>query len=196
MHGIYCIETGGWYDDTDRTSVRPMLQLLENLYGARYIHRDAATKGELVHYLMKWKNLNPEGYPILYLGFHGSEGGAIRLETVDGQEDWVNHEFLTGHLDSSCADCMVHFGSCGSLTGVDWSAFLERTGASAVSGYEKEVDFSESAAFELAYFAYLVWDDSKSLTTAASTVSSEMMGECRPYRGLSSHLGFVMHVGG
>ena len=42
--GVYCIETV-WYGDDDRTSVRPVLQLLEDLYGAPYIHRDAATKG-------------------------------------------------------------------------------------------------------------------------------------------------------
>lgn len=196
--GIYCIETGGWYGDDDRTSVRPLLQLLEDLYGAPYIHRDAATKEELFHYLTKWKDFDPRHYhyPILYLGFHGSAGGYVRLEKVDGEEDWVNHEDLTARLGSSCTNRLVHFGSCGSLTGVDWSGFLQQTGASAVSGYDEAVDFAESAAFELIYLADLQYHGYKSLTsTVASTVHSNMTDEGSAYYGLSSHLGFVMHVG-
>lgn len=115
---------------------------------------------------------------------------------MDGQADWVNHEVLIDHLGSSCPNCVVHFGSCGSLTGVSWGEFLKQIGASAVSGYEKEIDFGESAACELAYLAYLVWDDTESLTSsAASTVYSEMTEEGKPYHGLSSHLRFVMHTG-
>ena len=194
--GIYCIETGGWYGDADRTSVRPLLQLLEDLYGAPYVHRDAATKEELFHYLTKWKSFDPRDYPILYLGFHGSEGGNIRLENMDGEEDWVDHNDLKDRLGPSCTNRLVHFGSCGSLTGVDWGGFLQQTGATAVSGYDKNVDFGESAAFELLYLADLQYHYGKSLTsTVASTVHSNMTDEGSACYGLSSHLGFLMHVG-
>ena len=196
--GIYCIETGGWYGDDDRTSVRPLLQLLENLYGAPYVHRDAATKEELFHYLTKWKgfDLKHDHYPILYLGFHGSKGGNIRLENMVGEEDWVDHNDLKDLLGPSCTNRLIHFGSCGSLTGVDWGGFLEQTGASAVSGYDEAVDFAESAAFELLYLADLQYYHRKPLTSkVASTVHSNMTKKGHPYRGLSSHLGFVMHVG-
>ena len=194
--GIYCIETV-WYGDDDRTSVRPVLQLLEDLYGAPYIHRDAATKDELFHYLTKWQGLDlqEQNYPILYLGFHGSEDGKIWLETSDGRKDMVNYEVLGDQLAASCNSRLVHFGSCGSLAGVDWDQFLEQTKASAVSGYHEDVNFEDSAAFELIYLADLQYHHGKSLTpTVANTVHSKVTGKQSPYRGLSSHLGFVMHV--
>ena len=192
--GVYCIETV-WYGDDDRTSVRPVLQLLEDLYGAPYIHRDAATKDELFHYLTKWQALDPKDYPILYLGFHGSEDGKIWLETSDGKKDMVNYEVLQDQLWSSCNNRLVHFGSCGSLAGVDWDRFLEQTRASAVSGYHEDVAFEDSAAFELVYLADLQYHHGKSLTpTVAETVHSNMTKRGSPYRGLSSYLEFVMHV--
>ena len=192
--GIYCIETV-WYGDADRTSVRPVLQLLEDLYAAPYIHRDAATKDELFHYLTKWLGLDPQEYPILYLGFHGSEDGKIWLETSDGRKDMVNYEVLADQLESSCKNRLVHFGSCGSLAGVDWDWFLEQTKASGVSGYNEDVAFEDSAAFELIYLADLQYHYHKSLTPkVADTVHSNMTGKQSPYGGLSSHLDFVMHV--
>ena len=192
--GIYCIETV-WYGDADRTSVRPVLQLLEDLYKAPYIHRDAATKDELFHYLTKWLNLDPKDYPILYLGFHGSDDGKIWLETADGRKDMVNYEVLADHLDSSCINRLVHFGSCGSMMGVDWVQFLEQTCASAVSGYREDVNFEDSAAFELLYLADLQYHHRRSLTsTVANTVHSNMT-EGSAFSGLSEHLGFVMHIG-
>lgn len=191
--GIYCIETV-WYGDADRTSVRPVLQLLEDLYNAPYIHRDAATKDELFHYLTKWQRLDPKDYPILYLGFHGSDDGKIWLETADGKKDMVNYEVLADHLDASCANRLVHFGSCGSLMGVDWSQFLEQTCASAVSGYHEDVPFEDAAAFELIYLADLQYHHGQSLTsTVANTVHSNIT-ESSAYQGLSEHLGFIMHI--
>lgn len=190
--GIYCIETV-WYGEEDRTSVRRLLQLLEDVYGAPYIHRDAATRDELFHYLTKWQRLDPRSYPILYLGFHGSKNGKLWLETSDGGKDVVNYEVLADRLDFSCNNRLIHFASCGSLSGVDWAQFLEQTKASAVSGYEEDVEFGESAALELIYLADLQYHYRKSLTpTVANTVHSNMTGE--PYAGLSSHLGFVMYV--
>jgi len=169
-----------------------VLQLLEDLYGAPYVHRDAATKDELFHYLTKWRGLDPI-YPILYLGFHGSEDGKIWLETSDGGKDMVDYEVLADQLESSCNNRLVHFGSCRSLAGVDWDWFLEQTKASAVSGYHKDVAFADSAAFELIYLADLQYHHKNPLTpTVADTVHSNMTES--PYGGLSSHLDFVMHV--
>ena len=194
QRGIYCIETV-WYGPDDRTSVRPALQLLEDLYGAPYIWRDAATKDELFLYLTWWLRLEPKEYPILYLGFHGSREGKIWLETADGKKDMVNYEVLADHLDSSCTNRLVHFASCGSFKGVDWCRFLEQTGASAVSGYQNDIGFEDSAALELLYLADLQRHRGRPLTkTVANDVHSNMTGRDSAYRGLSSHLGFEMHV--
>ena len=71
--GIFCIENV-WYGDDDRTSCRSMLQLLEDLYKVPYVCRDAVTREELFYYLTRWKRMKKD-YPVLYLGFHGTEGG-------------------------------------------------------------------------------------------------------------------------
>ena len=191
--GIYCIETI-WYGDSDRTSVRPMLQFLEDLYGAPYIHRDAATRDELFHYFVKWLASDPKEFPILYLGFHGSTEGKIWLETPDGTSDMVNYEVLGSHLEAGCKNRVVHFGSCASLAGVDWTDFLDMTGASAVSGYEGEVAFEDSAAFELLYLADFQYHGGRSLTpNVAKTVHKNMTEDGSPYSALATHLEFAMH---
>ena len=152
-------------------------------------------KDELFHYLTKWQGLDAKDYPILYLGFHGSEAGKIWLETSDGRRDMVNYEVLQDQLRSSCVNRLVHFASCGSLAGVDWDQFLDLTRASAVSGYHEDVAFEDSAAFELLYLADLQYHGQKSLTpNVADTVHSNLTREDSPYSGLSSHLDFLMHV--
>ncbi len=188
--GIYCIETV-WYGDEDRTSIRPMLQFLEDLYSAPYVHRDAATRDELFHYLTKWKQMDDKDYPILYLGFHGSEGGKIWLNTVSGEEDNVDCDVLGAQLEGACEKRLVHFASCSSLEKMDADRFLRQTNASAVSGYNKVVRFDESAALELLYMGELQYHHGKSLTPKVAEIAKTNITSM-PYRTLSKHLGFTM----
>ena len=170
-----------------------MLQLLEDLYGAPYICRDAATREELYHYLTMWKRMDRKDFPILYLGFHGSEG-KIWLKTAEGIDDYVGYEVLGAMLDGACGNRLIHFASCSSLNlaNIELDGFLKQTGASAVSGYTKDVYFEDSIASELIYFADLQYHHGQSLTpTVALTVYENIMGE--PYKMLSDHLGFAMH---
>ena len=74
--GIFCLEESGWFGFQDKTTVEPVLRLLEEgLYGVPYLHRDVGTREEFYFHLRKWRGRSFSRYPILYLGFHGSRGG-------------------------------------------------------------------------------------------------------------------------
>ena len=148
--GVFCLE-GDWEKDLKgRTTVRPFLELLERSHypAIRSIHRDVATQGELEHYLKKWRLKKYDAYPILYLGFHGDPGTVFMRA---GKKEPVELEWLGERLEGSCKGRLIHFGSCGTLGAhaSRLSRFLAQTGAVAMSGYKTDVDWIQSAAFEL-----------------------------------------------
>ena len=190
--GIYCIETV-WGEPKDRTSVRGALEILDSARSAPYVHRDAATTAEFHFYLEEW--LSGPDHAILYLCFHGSEGGKLWFQTVDGSADLVNDEVISERLIDRCKNRAVHFGTCSVLDDMDAMQFLEATRASAVSGYRKDVDWMQSTAFDLLLLDELQYHGQKSLTpTVARTARVNLLGE--PYAQLGEHLGFEMLVAG
>lgn len=143
--GVFCLE-GDWETRLDdRTSVLPMLDMLERLGYIKFIRRDVATRGEFDHYLRRWAGYT--SYPLLYLGFHGD----TRWLAIDDAEG-ISLDELTNSLLGAAKGRIIHFGSCATLgVGDDGrSAFRAATGARGVSGYERTVDWVDSAAFELA----------------------------------------------
>lgn len=148
--GVFCLE-GDWEKDLrGRTTVSPVLELLERSHypAIRSIRRDVATPGELEHYLKKWRLKKYDAYPILYLGFHGDPG---TLFMRAGKKEPVELEWVGERLEGRCRGRIIHFGSCGTLAvhGKRLNRFLEQTGALAVCGYRADVDWIQSAAFEL-----------------------------------------------
>ena len=85
--GIFCLETDSWWGVADRTTMEPMLKVLESaaVWKVPYIHRDVATREEFEHYLRQWrqKKLSTD-YPVLYLGFHGARE---KLSVGDGRSN-------------------------------------------------------------------------------------------------------------
>ena len=69
--GVFCLETDQWFRQKDRSSVEPVLRLVERLCKTRYEHRDVATEGEFKFFLDKYLVPGYDNFPILYLGFHG-----------------------------------------------------------------------------------------------------------------------------
>lgn len=144
--GVFCLE-GLW--DTDlkvNSSVEPVLQLLNKQYPKlKYIHGDCATPEELRFYLAKWIQKSYRDYPILYLAFHGKEkriiisGGDIELSEIG--------EILKGKCDNR----IIIFGSCSTLRADKRliRSFINQTGCLAVCGYREDIDWVQSAAFEL-----------------------------------------------
>ena len=145
LPGIFCLE-GEWNpeDLSSRTSVEPILDLLERLGLATTIHRDVATTAELTFYLGKWVQRRYVRYPILYLACDG-DAGALWLGS-----DGIGFDELAALLEGKCAGRTLLFGACLTLKlpDEDLLGFVRRTGAKAVVGYEKPVDWLDSAAFE------------------------------------------------
>ena len=145
--GIFCLEASNWEGVKDRTTIVPLLDLLatQAAYRAPFHRFDIGTPEEFDFYLKRWCRAAFDNYPILYLGFHGSPGAL----SVGGGD--LQLEDLAERLDDCCKGRVIHFGSCGTVNvhGRRLRAFLARTGALAVCGYRNDVDWIESAAFDL-----------------------------------------------
>lgn len=143
--GIFCLE-GEWTSDMrHEQSVKPILTLLSQLGVAESIHRDVATRVELEHYLSKFQQKRYDDYKVLYLAMHGYPG-AVHL----GRDELTLDE-LEDLLRGKCKGKVIYFGSCLTLKTEPKriQEFARATGARAVVGYRKPVDWLESAAFEV-----------------------------------------------
>lgn len=151
---IYCIE-GHWdYESDIEPSVEPILQAIRSMGHWDYARRDCATPSEMKYWLDKeWAPHCARG-SILYLATHGSAGVMSLSDHSEG--DVSMEQFLAWDIDVQ--NCLVHFGGCHGLD-LDEDRirrFLNDTKASAVSGYQKEGGWTDSAptlALELMYFA-------------------------------------------
>ena len=143
--GIFCLE-GEWSSDLrDRISVQPVLDLLEALGIATYIHRDVATLDEFGYYMAKLTQRRYDDFKVVYLAMHGDEG-SIYLG-----HDQVNLDELEAVAGEACRGRVIYMGSCLTLKSEPkrLQDFARRTGARAVVGYRREVDWLDSAAFEV-----------------------------------------------
>lgn len=68
---IYCLE-GNWRTNPRcRQSVRPMLDILRDAAGIKYIYRKCNTREEFFEYLRQYTFVRYRNYTILYIAFHG-----------------------------------------------------------------------------------------------------------------------------
>lgn len=144
--GIFCLE-GAWGPKlTDPSTVRPLLDLLAGQKQIKFIHKDVVTVNELEYYLNKWLQRQYEAYNVGYLAFHG-EPGQLFL----GRRR-VSLDMLAEIIDGRGSGRILHFSSCSTLD-IDQEdeikQFLKRTKVKAVCGYRNDVDWLESAAFEV-----------------------------------------------
>jgi hypothetical protein len=172
--GIYCIE-GLWEEHNiqDKSSVIPILDLLEKRGACDYIYHDSATKEELEFFLAKWKTKTiQEKYPILYLAFHG-EPGCINLNN----KCQYTLDQLSDFLEDKCVGKVIYFGSCSTLD-LDKrkiKSFLNKIGAIAAIGYKSDVDWIQSTACDLFVFEALQSDklDSKGIQKIYDSIKSD-----------------------
>jgi hypothetical protein len=145
VSGIFCLE-GEWSSKlTDRTSVRPQLDMLTPLgVTAPLIHRDVATREEFFYYCDKWTQKQYANYRLGYFAFHGTEA-CINL----GKQD-ITLEEIGAALGKKAAGKTLYFGSCLTMAAPDkeLSSFVKQTGVRALVGYTKEVDWIQAAAFD------------------------------------------------
>ena len=192
--GVFCLEEPAWFGNIkDKTSIEPVLRLLENSSGYRVpcLHFDVATREEFDFYVKKWSGKSiGETHPILYLGFHGERD---EIYVGEGRDNHVSLDDLAECLDDKCKGRIIHFGSCATVDvhGHRLNAFLRRTGALAVCGYRKDVEWVESAAFDLLLLGGLQWESFRR-TDSMKNFADKLIRDGAP--GLSRKLGFRMNV--
>lgn len=147
---IFCLE-GDWETNLrKKSSVQSALQLLEANLEIDTIYKTCSTYEEFcsrLHTLTSDKRMYGK-YSIIYLAFHGRKN-KIQIGEDDYSLDEISNEFV-----NLLENKIVHFGSCKTLFIEEERArkFLSKTGAIAISGYAKNIDFISSTVFDVLYF--------------------------------------------
>ena len=123
----------------------PVLELLDGRNVLEYVHRDVGTTDELEYYLGKWLQRGYERFGTGYLAFHG-DAGALKVG-----RSWLGLDQLAEMIDGRGAGRVMYFGSCGTMAAPkgELAEFVRTTKLRAVCGYREDVDWIESAAFEI-----------------------------------------------
>ncbi|MFN7117084.1 MAG: DUF6642 family protein [Saprospiraceae bacterium] len=148
---IYCLDTFWGEDFSEKAQVLSILKFLQEIHDIEFFYWRCATYEEFKYHLQN-TIINEKSLAIWYLAFHG-----------EPNKIWVGEKGITlGRIakigSSAFKNNIVHFGSCEtlSLNENKIQVFLGDTGAKAVSGYTKSIDFVESAALDILYF-YCCW---------------------------------------
>ena len=150
LPGVFCLETSWEKRLDDKTSVLPILDLLQRTGHAKYIHRDVGTVEELKHYLSKWRQSQYSDYSVLYFAFHGTKG------CIEVGRNSVSLEDLGEDLRGRAEGRSVVFGSCDTLrAAAKVNQFRAVTKARVVCGYTRNVGWLQSAAFEMVMLSAL-----------------------------------------
>lgn len=166
QRGIWCLETV-WFDTASTASVKPMLELINALYGTPYVHRNAVSREEFFYFLDAWLSSDKHGgglrerYPILILAYHGNQGTICLKDDntvdLDDDESWdesvVSLDEIQEVIDGRGNNRIIHFSSCSTLNvrHDDINQFIDTTGVSAISGYTKEVEWTHSLVLDLLF---------------------------------------------
>lgn len=145
LPGGFCLE-GEWDRDLrQRMSVEPVLELLERIRLARYIHRDVATLTEFEYYLKKWGQKGYHDFEVLYLAMHG-EMGTLHL----GKDSLVLAD-LAELLQGKAANRIIYFASCSTMLEDEGALkdFVKTIGARAAIGYWEDIGWLDAAGFEV-----------------------------------------------
>jgi hypothetical protein len=179
--GIFCIE-GPWVNDhASSTSVAKALEFLSIIESVNVIHKQCqneATFNDLIDDAMKKKYSKNS---ILYLAFHGEPGKLF----VGRRKKTINLDDVASVIGKRANGKIIHFGCCSTLNVSGWELrrFLRITGALAISGYQKDIDFLKSTLFDLLYFQQCQRN---------VNINSIKAGMKRYHNRLGKELGFVM----
>jgi hypothetical protein len=188
--GIFCLESE-WFGLRSSVSVRPALDLLKATdYRVPYIHRDVATREEMEHYLRRWFHGKHDLYDILWISMH-SRKGLLLPGNMRKANERISLDSLEGLLAGKCRGRLIHFGGCRTIAvGADRiRSFLSVTGAACVSGFQEEVEWTESTFFELAYLLEL---QKHPLTPRGLQATRRALRRLRPIECTQN--GFTMHI--
>jgi hypothetical protein len=176
--GIFCLE-GDWDVDLRyQATVEPILQMLDSMGIAKYLHRNTVTADQFLYYLEEWTKKRYDDYSLLYVPAHG-EKNSIYLG-----KDSVSLDDVVDVLSAKPRKAVVHFGGCSTMDIPDdvLKKFVKDTKITAVTGYRKSVAWLEAAAFETLMLERL---------TRGSRTDGFFNGLARDYGTLSKRLGLV-----
>jgi hypothetical protein len=141
--------------------------MLMTIRRGRLIHRNTATRDEFTYFLDKWARPAYDHFPLAYLSCHGDRGELHLGRDVLTLAEIA--EMVPGRLTGRT----VYFGSCATMAAPDEDlrSFVDRTGAAAIAGYTKSVDWEESAAFDPTLLAELL--DSKDIRAMYGRLSRQ-----------------------
>jgi hypothetical protein len=147
---IFCLE-GDWNENLKiKSSILPALKLLEINNNIDTIYRTCSTFEEFCNRLdtITGNRKIYKNYDIIYFAFHG-----LKNQIQIGCE-LITLETISEHFEGKFEGKIIHFGSCKTMAINDEKAklFMERTGAIAISGYEKTVPFISSTIADVVYF--------------------------------------------
>jgi hypothetical protein len=147
--GIFCLEGLLDNDLANTSTVRGILNLLQDNSKIPYFYKDFAVWEELEFYLRKWIQKKYDKYPILYLSTHGNS-----FEIYDGRYRYSLDQ-LGDILEKQCENRMVMISSCSTMAADKrlLKGFLAKTGCLGVCGYRNDVNLLQAAAFELLLIA-------------------------------------------
>lgn len=182
MQSIFCIE-GEWSSRLeDGRSVRPLLETLHQVGQIDFAYRQIDSLDGLSMMLKRWTQKQYARYGVGYIALHGDPG------QVWVGKHCVSLEELGEMLGGRCSGRILYFGSCGTLNveqeRVD--AFRKATGARAVVGYRGDIDWLESAAFELLLLESLTYYQ------RPDAMRNYLEGE---HKQFCERLGLVFHYG-
>lgn len=148
---IFCLESL-WTNSTEhpRQSVLPILDIIKMDYNVKVSHLNSNTKTEFLYNL----GLVGREYGILYLAFHG-QSGKIMLHDGD-----VSLDEMAKVMKQEFRGMGIHFASC-NIMGEDEVVirrFMRKTKVSFVSGYTQPVYWIPSAAVDLVYLNYIIYN--------------------------------------
>ena len=156
MSKIFCLETE-WiqniHDLKSNSYVKPLLDFLytTGIYNAidACTFRNVCCKEDFYYYMAHLRCKSYYDYNIVYLAFHGDNGGMIF--PANKKVIFTLREFADEYEDIfKERPVNVHFGCCLTLNTKeeDIIYFKNKTGANMVTGYERSVPFVESFIFE------------------------------------------------
>jgi hypothetical protein len=197
--GIFCIEN--WSGDfRSKDSSSDLLAFLEKHGAARTIHQRVSATRELGHYLSRFASQTT--YRVGYLAMHGSRGKVYVGTTPVSLETLINWSTMDGEAAPRLSDTgepeeyvvdlvgkVLYLGSCASLnvSPERLATLREETGAVAVCGYRRSVDWFEAAGFELLLLPALA----ASTAGERQTVGRALQRLWKRSGTLMSNLGFI-----
>lgn len=152
---IFCLENRWSTRPRDKSSVRPMLQLLHEVSRIDFVHETVTVEPALEEAGKRWRQKQYDDYGIGYFAFHGLPG------KLDLGRRKITLEVLAEYL-GPCRRKVIHLSGCSILdtrgAGLkrQLEDFAKATGARAVCGYKKDVDWVPAAAFDMVLLQNLV----------------------------------------